>query len=144
MMDAGFGGTRQARRGEIFDTVALPGLVAEEDGEPTGLLSYRPEDGRWELFFIAARRPWRGVGTALVEALVALAREAACTTIWLVTTNDNLAALRFYQRRGFVLVALRPGAVTGSRRLKPEIPLVGAHGIPLRDELELEHGVVRR
>jgi ribosomal protein S18 acetylase RimI-like enzyme len=58
--------------------------------------------------------------------------------LWLVTTNDNLDALRFYQRRGFVLVALRPDVMKDSRRLKPEIPLIGAFGIPLRDELELE------
>jgi hypothetical protein len=56
-----------------------------------------------------------------------------------VTTNDNLGALRFYQRRGFVLAALRPGAITEARRtLKPEISEIGADGIPIRDELELE------
>jgi Acetyltransferase (GNAT) family len=63
---------------------------------------------------------------------------AECERIWLVTTNDNLEALRFYQRRGFVLSALRPGAVADSgQRLKPQIASVGDFGIPLRDELEL-------
>jgi hypothetical protein len=48
-------------------------------------------------------------------------------------------ALRFYQRRGFRLVALHPGAVDDSRRrLKPEIPELGEYGIPIRDELVLE------
>ncbi len=57
----------------------------------------------------------------------------------MVTTNDNLEMLRFAQRRGFVLSDLRPGAVDDSRRrLKPQIGEIGAHGIPLRDELELE------
>ena len=56
----------------------------------------------------------------------------------MVTTNDNLDALRFYQRRGFRLDRLRPGAVDVSRdTLKPEIPRTGEHGIPLRDEVEL-------
>jgi ribosomal protein S18 acetylase RimI-like enzyme len=56
-----------------------------------------------------------------------------------VTTNDNVDALRFYQRRGFRLAALRAGAVEDARaRLKPEIPWTGADGIELRDELELE------
>jgi len=74
---------------------------------------------------------------ALVDAL---RREVAdCERIWLVTTNDNLEALRFYQRRGFVLSALRPGAVDEARRgLKPQISAVGEFGIPIRDELELE------
>ena len=68
-----------------------------------------------------------------------MARDAGCTRLWLVTTNDNVDALRFYQRRGFRLRALRPGAVDEARReLKPEIPEIGDHGIPLRDELELE------
>ncbi len=55
-----------------------------------------------------------------------------------VTTNDNLNALRFYQKRGFILVQLRPNALARSRQLKPQIPLVGMDGIPLRDEIELE------
>jgi GNAT superfamily N-acetyltransferase len=66
------------------------------------------------------------------------ARAAGCRRLWLITTNDNLPALRFYQKRGFVLVRLHRGAVAGSRRLKPEIPLTGSEGIPIRDELELE------
>jgi ribosomal protein S18 acetylase RimI-like enzyme len=52
--------------------------------------------------------------------------------------NDNLHALRFYQKRGFVLVALHRNALEASRKLKPEIPLVGIDGIPIRDEIELE------
>jgi hypothetical protein len=55
-----------------------------------------------------------------------------------VTTNDNLGALAFYQRLGFRLSALRPGAVDEARAtLKPEIPATGEEGLPLRDELEL-------
>ncbi len=58
---------------------------------------------------------------------------------WLTTTNDNLEALRLYQRRGFRLVALRPSAMDEAwRTLKPELPMIGAHGIPMRDELDLE------
>lgn len=54
-----------------------------------------------------------------------------------MTTNDE--ALRFYQRRGFRLSALRTGAVDESRsRLKPQIPTAGDFGIPVRDEIELE------
>ena len=70
------------------------------------------------------------------------ARAAGCGRLWLVTTNDNVRALGFYQRRGFRLVALRPGAVVISRALKPEIPFVASNGIPIRDELELELGLL--
>jgi ribosomal protein S18 acetylase RimI-like enzyme len=58
--------------------------------------------------------------------------------LFLVTTNDNTPALRFYQKRGFVLSALRPNAIAENRKVKPEIPLTGQDGIPIRDELELE------
>ena len=56
----------------------------------------------------------------------------------MITTNDNLNALRFYQKRGFVLAALYPNALVQSRKLKPEIPETGIGGLPLRDEIELE------
>jgi ribosomal protein S18 acetylase RimI-like enzyme len=136
-LDAGFGGRLQARRGELIDVLDLPGLVAEEDGRPVGLLTYRREGRECELAFMEALERGRGIGTALVDAL----RDAVagCERIWVVTTNDNLEALRFYQRRGFVLSALRAGAVDEARReLKPRIAAVGESGIPIRDELELE------
>jgi RimJ/RimL family protein N-acetyltransferase len=79
-----------------------------------------------------------GVATRLLAAAVDLARAQRLRRLWLVTTNDNLDALRFYQRRGMRLVAVHRGAVDAARRLKPSIPLVGDHGIPLHDELELE------
>ena len=64
---------------------------------------------------------------------------AGCDRLRVVTTDDNVDALRFYQRRGFRLAELRPGAVAEARQsLKPEIPLTGAYGIELRDEIELE------
>ena len=129
------GGIRQVRRGEAADVLSHPGLVAERDGAPVGYLAYVPADGEWELLALAAVDLWAGAGTALVEALVALAGDRPVSV---VTTNDNVDALRFYQRRGFRLRAVRPGAVDETRRtLKPEIPSTGAHGIPLRDELEL-------
>jgi ribosomal protein S18 acetylase RimI-like enzyme len=137
-----FGGPVQARRGELIDVLALPGFVAERNGTPLGLLTYRREEDDCELAFIGALERYEGIGTALVDALVDAV--ADCRRIWLVTTNDNLGALRFYQRRGFVLSALRPGAVDEARRrLKPEIGTVGDFGIPLRDELELERSARR-
>jgi ribosomal protein S18 acetylase RimI-like enzyme len=132
-----FGGPLQARRGELIDVLALPGLVAERDGVPLGLVTYRLENDECELAFIASLERHAGVGTALLDAVVEAV--AGCERIWLVTTNDNLEALRFYQRRGFVLSALRVGAVDEAReQLKPQISTVGEFGIRLRDELELE------
>ena len=79
-----------------------------------------------------------GIGTMLVDAVKRTARVAGCSRLWLTTTNDNLDAIRFYQRRRFQLVAVHPNAMEVSRKLKPSIPEVGNFGIPLRDELEFE------
>jgi ribosomal protein S18 acetylase RimI-like enzyme len=137
LLTEAFGGRMQARRSELVDVLALPGFVVERDGEPAGLLTYRWGDDGCELASIVARNERQGIGTELVEALV---REVSGRArIWLVTSNDNLDALRFYQRRGFRLAELRPGAIDDARRsLKPEIPETGAYDIPIRDELELE------
>jgi ribosomal protein S18 acetylase RimI-like enzyme len=67
--------------------------------------------------------------------------QAGCRRVWLITTNDNLEALGFYQKRGFVLAALHRNAMAETRRFKPNIPLIGMGGIPLRDELELERKI---
>jgi GNAT superfamily N-acetyltransferase len=88
-----------------------------------------------ELVAINAFGRGRGIGTALIEAVVASLQ--GFDTLRLTTTNDNLDALRFYQRRGFRLSALRPGAVDEARRLKPSIPVVGDYAISVRDELDL-------
>jgi ribosomal protein S18 acetylase RimI-like enzyme len=79
-----------------------------------------------------------GAGAALLEGVGALARGAGARRVWLITTNDNTHALRFYQRSGFDLVAIHRDAVAEARRLKPSIPLVGNDGVPIRHELELE------
>jgi GNAT superfamily N-acetyltransferase len=133
---------RAARLGELVHPLDHPAFVAEAaDGQLLGMLTYVP--GRdWqecEILTLHADEQWRGAGTALVEAAVQLARRQGCTRLWVITTNDNVDALRFYQRRGFCLVRVHPGAVDRSRAsLKPEIPVVGAYGIPLRDGIELE------
>ena len=125
-------------RGRLLDATVLPGFVAEGDGEPAGLLTYRIDGGDCEVVTINAFLRGAGAGTALMEAVAAAARDAGCRRVWLITTNDNLRALRFYQRRGFRLAALHRDALDRSRELKPSIPEVGLDGIPLRDELELE------
>jgi ribosomal protein S18 acetylase RimI-like enzyme len=129
-----------ARRGELLRPLDHPELVAEDaSGRLLGVLTYVLRGDECEVLTLHADERRRGVGSALISAVRRLAADAGCRRLWLVTTNDNVDALRFYQRRGFRLAALRAGAVDESRsRLKPEIPSVGEYGIPLRDELELE------
>ncbi|MBN1285233.1 MAG: GNAT family N-acetyltransferase [Anaerolineae bacterium] len=124
-------------RGHLWDATTLPGFVAEIDTEPAGLVTYRIDGEECEVTSLDSLRAGQGVGAALLEVVHRAARAAGCRRAWLITTNDNTHALRFYQRRGYCLTALYPGAVEHSRRLKPSIPLVGMDGIPLRDEIEL-------
>ncbi len=116
----------------------LPGFVALYESEKVGLVTYNITGASCEIVTIDSIRPSSGVGSALIEAVKDIAIKSGCERLWLITTNDNMNALRFYQKRGFVLVAVHRNALEVSRKLKPEIPMIGDHGIPLRDEIELE------
>ena len=125
-------------RGRLHDADQLPGFIALMDGERVGLATYRIHSDECEIVTLNSLREGIGIGTALIEAVRSVAISNKCRRVWLITTNDNLQALRFYQRRGFSIVAVHRNALEQSRKLKPEIPLIGLDGIPLRDELELE------
>ena len=125
-------------RGTAHDAARLPALVAERDGELAGVLTYHVRDGELEVVTLDAVVPRAGVGSRLLAAAVELARARGLRRLWLITTNDNLDALRFYQRRGLRIVAVHRGAADAARLVKPSIPLVGEHGIEVHDELELE------
>jgi ribosomal protein S18 acetylase RimI-like enzyme len=120
--------------GVVHEPESLEGFVAEGDGRPVGLLTYVARDDACEIVTIDAFERGRGIGTALVDAAKALGHRR----LWLITTNDNIRAQRFYERAGFRLVAVREGEVERSRRLKPQIPALGEGGVPIRDELEYE------
>jgi ribosomal protein S18 acetylase RimI-like enzyme len=115
----------------------LPGFIAERSRQIAGLLTYRILGGVLEIVTLNAIQRRAGIGTMLIEASVGSARRFGCHEIRLTTTNDNIDALRFYQRRGFRLAELRPGAVDRARQRKSEIPRFGDYGIPLRDEIDL-------
>jgi GNAT superfamily N-acetyltransferase len=124
--------------GAVYRPAELPGFAAAKGNEWLGLLTYHIDAGACEIITVDSLAPNAGIGTALIEAVRQAARLAGCRRLWLITTNDNTAALRFYQKRGFTLAALHRDAVSRSRQLKPEVPLTGNDGIPIRDEIELE------
>ncbi|MFI7638213.1 GNAT family N-acetyltransferase [Nonomuraea sp. NPDC049400] len=124
-------------RGELIDAATQPGFIAEIDGELAGIITYAQRGDSVEIITIDAVIPGKGVGVALLDAVRAAATECGAARLWLVTTNDNTHALRFYQRYGFDLVALHRHGVDRARQLKPGIP-AESDGIPIRHELELE------
>lgn len=125
-------------RGKSNDASKLPGFVAFVNGTQVGLVTYRIEDQECELVTLDSWQEKIGVGTILVEAVKEEAQKVGCSRLWLITTNDNLHALKFYQKRGFHLIAVHPNAIAESREIKPTIPEIGMYGIPLRDEVELQ------
>jgi glycine oxidase len=133
-----WGSNKVVSRGVVYDPQDLPGFVAMYDGEKVGLVTYNITGTSCEIVTINSIHPFSGVGTALIEATKNIALQSGCKRLWLITTNDNMNALRFYQKRGFVLVTIHRNALAISRKLKPENPLIGNDGIPLRDEIELE------
>ena len=133
-----WGSERVVSRGVIHYPQKLPGFKAIYTGDKVGLITYNITGDSCEIVTLDSTRPFSGVGTALIEAVKDTATNSGCKRLWLITTNDNTNALRFYQKRGFVLVAVHRNALDLSRKLKPEIPLIGNDGIPIRDEIELE------
>jgi ribosomal protein S18 acetylase RimI-like enzyme len=137
LMRERWGGAIQVVNGRARDASLLEGFIAEENGEPMGLVTYEMRGAEAELVTLNSLREHAGIGSALVAAVAGEAWKQGCRKLSVVTTNDNVNALRFYQRRGFVLSALRTRELERSRRIKPEIPELGLDDIPIRDELEL-------
>jgi ribosomal protein S18 acetylase RimI-like enzyme len=136
LLAASWGGV-VARRGALVEPRLLPGLVALHDDEPVGLVTFLLAAGRCEIVTIDARVRRSGVGGLLIHGVADRARTTAATALWLITTDDNLGAIAFYEASGFELVARHEGAVAELRRtLKPDIPLTGEGGRPICDELE--------
>ena len=135
-----WGGDTMVSRGHVYRLSVLKSLIAKVDGNRVGAATYRlDDDGGCELVSIntTPTHQGAGIGTTLLAAVEAEARAADARRVWLITSNDNLDALRFYQRRGYRVVAVYPGAIDDARRIKPGIPLVGDHGIEVHDEMEL-------
>lgn len=132
-----WGSEVQAVHGMLLRPAELNGFIAEQAGRIVGLVTFQVANGALEIVTLNAIDRRVGVGTLLIDAVVDHAQRAGCHQVWLTTTNDNVDALRFYQRRGFRLAELRPGAVDRARLDKPQMPRTGDYGIPLRDEIDL-------
>ncbi len=154
-LDERWGTTQIVSRGKAVYGHLLPGFMAERSIAPAegseadeeaaeaaaeniGLITVDIGAKECEITTLDSLLESLGVGSALVEAVEEWAREAGFERIWLVTTNDNLAALKFWQKRGYELVTVHRNAIAAARRIKPQIPITGLEGITIRDEIELE------
>ncbi len=136
-----WGGVEIASLGRLVNASHLPALIAWQGGERVGLLTYQVTDKNCEITSLDSLIKGKGIGSDLLKSLVSKARFLELECIWLITSNDNLEALRFYQRRDFSLVRIHRDAITRARLLKPSIPEIGENQIPIRDEIELEYRI---
>ncbi|MCC7450173.1 MAG: GNAT family N-acetyltransferase [Anaerolineae bacterium] len=133
-----WGSTRMVSRGRLYAVLDFPGGVGLMDGQPQGLIIYRIDGATCEVMVLHSLVEGIGVGSMLIDYAKQQAMAAGCTRLWLITTNDNIPAIRWYQKRGFTIAAVHINSLAEARRIKPEIPLTGFDGIPIRDEIEFE------
>lgn len=133
-----YGGPVMVSLGRKHDLLSLPGYIAWQADRRVGLVIYQIADDGCELVLLDAVTQWHGIGTLLLAAVENVARQEGCRRVWLTTTNDNVDALRFYQKRGYHLRALHLGSIGEARKTKAKIPQFGDYGIRLRDEIELD------
>lgn len=122
-------------RGQVYDTWHCPGLIAVDEGKLIGYLLYLPKSEEWEILVLHALEKNRGIGTALIDALSEKVKKTGGKKLSVVTTNDNIPAIRFYQRRGFSLGEVGFNALEETRKIKPGVPEIGLEGIRLSHEL---------
>ena len=135
-----FGRTKIVAYGEVMDIDQMPALVAVRYEDPSGALAYRLHGDALHIVALATDPMWQrsGVAKHLVAEAELIARRLHLRRLVVATTNDNLPALYFYQRRGYRVTHLVPNSIimhTGQE-------VAGFAGIPVRDEIRLEKTLV--
>ncbi len=138
LMNKYWGGEPLVIRAKNYYPSKLEGIFAFSQEEIIGFLFFDVQGESCEIIVFEVFKKFRGTGTKMLEKIKDIANDKGCNRIFLMTSNDNLDALRFYQRRGFHICTIHFDSVKESRKLKPGIPMIGDHGIPMRDEIDLE------
>lgn len=133
-----WGSVKVVTRNKLYDASKLPGFIAEQEEKILGFITYRIEGEEVEMITLNSFKERIGVGTSLIDAVTKEAVSENAKRIWLITTNDNYPAVKFYQRRGFSVFKIHMDAIEQSRKLKPEIPRFGISGLQIKNEIEME------
>lgn len=136
-----WGDSVMAIRGQLIPLSACDGFMAYQSEQILGLITFHTSPDYQEIISLDSLVENQGIGSQLLAQVEAEALNNGIQDIRLITTNDNLRALAFYQKRGYQLHQLYPNAVAKARQLKPGIPLIASNGIPIRDEIELRKGL---
>lgn len=138
IIEENWGSSVVVTRGKVHSPENLPGFVAFANNKVQGLITYNMADGECEIVSLNSYLENQGLGSALIRKVIEAAKSQKCSRVWLITTNDNTKAIRFYQKRGFSLAGIHLNAIKESRKIKPQIPLYGFDDIPILHEIEFE------
>ncbi|PCF86342.1 GNAT family N-acetyltransferase [Staphylococcus intermedius] len=119
-----------------YDLTQFPCIVAFEAGRIAGVLIYRTDTDILEIISLDSFRENKGIRSQLIQHVENIAQTLNIQTIQVITTNENIKALYFYQKNGYRMSNIRPNAVDIARHIKPSIPLIGDNGIPIKDEIQ--------
>ena len=133
-----FGSEKIISKGISYYPHKVPGYIAEMNNKRIGHISYFIHELDCEIVSLVVNMANSGIGSTLIEKVVSVAKKTGSKRVWLLTTNDNSNAIRFYQKKGFNIAALFPNSISELRKIQPEIPLLGFDDIPIRDEIEFE------
>lgn len=139
LMNKDWGGLPLVIRGKKYDPTLLDGIIAENDKKIAGFLFFNISGRDCEIIVFEVFEKFKGTGSIILDHLKQIAKNSQCQRIYLMTTNDNLDALRFYQKRGFHICGIHLDSVKISRKIKPSIGIIGDYGITVRDEIDLEY-----
>ena len=137
-----WGSDRLVTRGRIHQFDKLDGFIAISGEKIIGVLTYKKDIDTIEVTSLDSFEKNKGIGTALLDRLVDYATTNSIKRLWLITTNDNLNALKFYQKRKWKMIKIHKDAVIKARKIKPSIPMKGNDNIEIRHEIELEYEFV--
>lgn len=125
-------------KGKKYNINDLPGFIAKFDNKIVGIITYYINNKKCEIISLNVIKENIGIGTKLIEQVKLEALNKKCKKILLITTNDNINAIKFYQKKGFNIKKVNINAIKRSRKIKPGIPEKGFYNIPILHEVEFE------
>ena len=138
-ISSNWGSVISVSRGNVYNTTDLPGFICKDNDKIVGLVTYNIENKDCEIVTLDSKINGVGLGSLLINKVIDLAKTKNCRRVWLITTNDNTNAIKFYQKRGFEWAGFHKNAMIDSRKIKPEIPDFGNDNIPIKHEIEFEY-----
>jgi GNAT superfamily N-acetyltransferase len=113
-------------------------VCRDEEGRVCGHVSFSVDGESGEIVTLEALVQGQHIGGRLIDASEEEMRRHGVRRIIVTTTNDNIRAQGFYQRRGYRLKRIELDGMKRVRAAKVDVPETGYEGLPLLDMWEFE------